>query len=765
VPGEKDSPGTPVHQQNQAGRDVYAADHDQTVNIYYPAAGPGRPQKLATDGRVVVGDIPQQPPGFQPRTRLIAELGRLGSGMSVVAAVTGMRGVGKTQLAAAYARAKLAEGWRLVAWVNAEDRVTLAAGLAAIAEVIGLAGQAAGQGAVDAGRVVRHWLEADGDRRLIVFDNVTDADVLRPYVPAGGAARVIITSNRQSVANLGTRLGVEVFTRGEAVAFFAERTGLTDTAGAEMVAAELGCLPLALAQAASVIAGQYLSYGTYLERLRALPVEEYLIREPGQPYPHGTAEAVVLLALESVRAERQGGLYAEVLEMMSVLSAAGVRRDLMYAAGQTGVLRDGAAGAGARLSADVVDGALGRLAERSLVTFSLDSQAIVAHRLVLRVVREQLAKQGRLAAVCRAVASALEARAKALEDSLDRVAVRDVPEQVAALQDAVAGVSGRSDPELTGALLRLRSWAVYHLGVLGDSAQQMILIGEPLATDYERELGADHPHALDSRNNLANAYLNTGRTAEAMALFEQVLSTRDRVQGPDHPDTLGSRNNLAEAYRAAGRTAEATGLLEQNLAARERVLGPDHRATMGSRNNLAAAYREAGRTAEATGLLERNLAARERVLGPDHPDTLAARNNLAAVYDEAGRTAEAIALLEQLLAVQERMLDPNHPDTLTSRSNLADAYLAAGRTGEAITLHEHVLAARERIRGPDHPDILQSRNNLAIAYVQVARVAEAIALFEQVLAARERMLGPDHPATLTSRNNLAHAYLDASRAD
>ena len=60
------------------------------------------------------------------------------------------------------------------------------------------------------------------------------------------------------------------------------------------MAAELGYLPLALAQAAAVIAGQHLAYGTYLERLRALPVAQYLTREPGQPYPHGVAEAVLL---------------------------------------------------------------------------------------------------------------------------------------------------------------------------------------------------------------------------------------------------------------------------------------------------------------------------------------------------------------------------------------------------------------------------------------------------------------------------------------
>ena len=91
--------------------------------------------------------------------------------------------------------------------------------------------------------------------------------------------------------------------------------------------------------------------------------------------------------------------------------------------------------------------------------------------------------------------------------------------------------------------------------------------------------------------------------------------------GPDDPETLTSQNNLASAYQDAGRTAEAIRLYELNLEVRERLLGPDHPSTLTSRGNLAAAYQDAGRAAEAIPLLERTLADRERVLGPDHPDT------------------------------------------------------------------------------------------------------------------------------------------------
>ena len=99
-----------------------------------------------------------------------------------------------------------------------------------------------------------------------------------------------------------------------------------------------------------------------------------------------------------------------------MLSAAGVRRDLLHAAGRAGALASG----GHRVAAALVDQALARLAERSLLTFSLDGQTIIAHRLVMRVVRDWLARQGRLAAVCRAAASVLEHARAALAGSQDR---------------------------------------------------------------------------------------------------------------------------------------------------------------------------------------------------------------------------------------------------------------------------------------------------------------------------------------------------------
>ena len=625
--------------------------------------------------RVVVGDIPQQPLGFQPRADLLAALGGEGPGVSVLVAADGMQGVGKTQLAAAYTWARLAEGWPLVAWVNAEDAGSLLAGLAAVAEAAGLFGGDAGQDTGDAGQAVRHRLEADGDRCLVVFADASDPDVLRPFIPVAGAARVLITSTRQSLANLGAGIRVDAFTAEEAVAFLTGQTGLADDAGAAALAAELGYLPLALAAAVAVIAGQHLTYGEYLERLLAAPPGKRQVR--GDPYPRGVAEAV-LLSLRAVRAADWTGVCIGAMEILAVLSAAGVRRELLHAAGQAGMLASG----GHRVDADLVDRALDQLTDWSLVTFSLDGQAVVAHRLVTQVVRDGLARQGRLTAACRAAASLLQARARGLAGLEDRQLVRDLAEQVIAL-DKTAGLLRSAGRELEGILRRLRFLALYYLIELGGGAPQAITVGEPLAAHLERVLGPDHLDTLNARNSLAAAYQDAGRAAEAIPLFERTLVSRQRLLGPEHPDTLTSQNNLAAAYQDAGRAAEAILLFEMTLAARERLLGPDHPGTLNSLGNLAAAYRDAGRAAEAIPLFQRTLAGRERLLGPEHPDTIRSRNNLAGAYQDVGRPADAILLFEQSLAASERLLGAGHPRTQASLHSLDLARQEAARAENA----------------------------------------------------------------------------------
>jgi tetratricopeptide (TPR) repeat protein len=78
-----------------------------------------------------------------------------------------------------------------------------------------------------------------------------------------------------------------------------------------------------------------------------------------------------------------------------------------------------------------------------------------------------------------------------------------------------------------------------------------------------KKLGADHPHTLGTLINLAGAYLAAGKTAEAIALLEQVRNSQVKELGADHPHTLDTLARLAVAYQAAGKLEQALALLQQ----------------------------------------------------------------------------------------------------------------------------------------------------------------------------------------------------------
>ena len=123
----------------------------------------------------------------------------------------------------------------------------------------------------------------------IVFGVIPLVQARRPQTrlaPADGALRAKVSGGQGVQVGSGNKQlnqYIQTYVEHQDLPFLAQRTGRHDEAGARELAGELGFLPLALAQAAAVIAAQHLDHGAYLARLRGTPVQALLRRSSGEP--------------------------------------------------------------------------------------------------------------------------------------------------------------------------------------------------------------------------------------------------------------------------------------------------------------------------------------------------------------------------------------------------------------------------------------------------------------------------------------------------
>ena len=591
--------------------------------------------------------------------------------------LTGMRGSGKTQLAAAVAAKCEDEGWPLVAWINAGSRKELIADLYELALRIG----------IDAPKdippetIIRRFLDqlrsVDTTNHLFVFDNVENLDDLKDLTPEGDGVRVIITTTHYlNWESSGWHpITVGVFEREQSNTLLCERSGDTDRDAADQIAEALGDLPVAVTQAAATAKWGGYTLSDYLDRLSNHPLESSISRLEGDDYPDATGIALFMAyeqALEQLRTKhpQQERIVTSLLDILSLLAASGVPTHWLLA------LED---------DSDAVRDSLSFLKRSSILQESTNGDKAIIHRLQGQVYRETCPNNLKKIAEASTHAATV----------LNRVNIKQLNDFEQKRQ------------EIHNLVEQIRSIT---------------------SQDHSSPLFFDRNFVSTLAATLRHA-TNLGMPQLALTLTDSVTQARDTL-GPDHPDTLASRHNLAGAYHDAGKLDEAINLFEQSFKESARILGPHHPNTLTSRHNLAGTYHDAGKLDEAITLLEQTLKDSEDLLGPHHPDTLTTHSNLASAYRNVGRLDDAITLNQQNLKDSEDLLGPHHPHTLTSRHNLALAYHAAGSLNQAITLNQQTLKDRTRILGPHHPHTLTSRNNLARAYRVTGRTEDAEKLFE-----------------------------------
>jgi tetratricopeptide (TPR) repeat protein len=684
-----------------------------------------------------VGEAPKASEHFTGREAELRWLrGELVRSRRVV--LSGLGGIGKSQLALQYLlrhRARYRQG---TFWLRGEELAVFDGDLAGTAEFLKLPqwGQPE-QGVVIAG-VVR-WLEHH-DRWLLVIDNLDGemVELLDRRLPSELPGHLLITSQRPLP---GSRRELEPLPLEAAADFLLRRTRDPDAAVARAVADELERLPLALEQASAYLEKTREQLATYAELLETSQAE---VLAEGKVANHPRS-VVATWHLSFQRVEERSPASADLLRLCAFLSPEPIPLSLLLEQ-EPSVLPPESSLAtlvGDRASLNQV---ISGLFDYSLA--SREGDQLRLHGLVQAVARDSLSSADGEAWA----SSAVRMLAAAYPSNSEEPVVWSRCHELLPHALAAADHADRYKVGLVETARLLDRTGTYNQS-RGEFGAARPLFERALEIN-ERGRGHDHPDTANSLNNLAGLLHAQGELAAARPLYDRALATRERVLGPDHPDTATSLTNLALLLQVQGELAAARPLFERALAINERVLGPDHRATARSLNNLASLLDAQGDLAAAKPLYERALAIDERVLGPDDPDTATSLNNLASLLYAQGDLAAARPLYKRALATRERVVGPDHPATATSLNNLAFLLQAQGDLATAKPLFERALAINERILGPDHPATATSLNNLARLLYAQGELAAAKPLIERALAIDERVLGPDHPETAKFRANL-----------
>jgi tetratricopeptide (TPR) repeat protein len=662
-------------------------------------------------------------------------------------------GTGRTQLAAHLARTWYAEhSDGLLIWLTATSRDAVLSGYVQAAAA-GPAALQANDAEATAGRFVS-WLAETGEPWLVVLDGLSDPADLDGLWPGGRAGRVLVTAATAAAASSVPNpliFPVGVYSSHEALSYLMTRLSADpdQRLGAMDLVDDLGCDPLALAQASAAIANSGVTCRDYREMFAK---QRDQIAESAGVAP--AAKAVTwTLSLECADELSPGGLPQSCLVLAALLGCQGIPETVFstravaeFLAGSTGAQADPAR----------VRSALAALESTGLLAIDPGNAA--------GLVRVHPAVQ---AAVMSAMPQAMQERAaRAAADALLQVwpdnAERSL--HVCALRGCVASLERAAGDAL---------WADGSRDVLfraGRSLDDARLTGpavshwRAVADASDRLLGPSHPDTVVAATRLAGAALAAGLGDDAVTYYQRALDTQTGRLGPDHPRTAAARADLVAALLAAGRPEEAIGLLEAVLAVGDRGgRVPGDLDGLAVQDSLVAAYLAAGQYQDAMRLAGRTLAERERSQGPDHAETMRTRRQLARACLAADRNKDAVSHGRRALAGAERVLGPDHPDTIDAVSVLASAYHSSRRLRDAIPLYERALEARERAQGPDDPETIGLRGNLASAYHSAGRMATALDLYERTRTDCQRALGPDHPDTLAARANLAHAYYAMGR--
>ncbi|KAL7764623.1 hypothetical protein ACKLNR_005768 [Fusarium oxysporum f. sp. zingiberi] len=658
------------------------------------------------------------------------------------AALYGLGGVGKTQIALSYAYwVQEVSKDTSVFWVHASSVEKFSESYANIANECRISGHE--DPAFDALSTVRDWLESKKSGQwLMVIDNADDMQLFFPhndlsklkantesgmsqFIPQCPHGNVLVTTRNMQVGSRLTKgkFPIEVGNMDEHEATQLLRQGLQQVDEAEKDLVELSSrlefLPLALVQAAAFIQENSITVCEYLELLDGS--EEDLIELLNEEFEtvgrdSDTPRAVAqtwMLSFQQI--ERQCLFASELLSLMSLFDRQAIPLEFLefYAKGNHGTESN--------IRMRLVK-ALGVLKAFCFIRAERGGDHTM-HRLIQLVTRTWLVRKGRIAEFARHAFLSVS-------DFYPYADFEDVEWWAEDLETCTTYLSHASS----------------------------VLEAQIIESEEDSLLRASLLHRVGS------FFEHQGRYSKAEKLQREGLTIREKLLGEEHIETIVTASDLAVSLSKLGRFEESERLQRGVIETLKRLYGDEHEKTLDAIANLSVTLSKQEKTEEALALDRHIFEVKKRTLGDEHISTIRAMNNLAiSLGDEEGEEMHRQALERKI-----KIFGEEHPNTLHSKANLATMLFNKGDHSKAEDLQVEAFEASKRILGKEHPDTLRVMNDLGSTwllfgqmflnerhlYPDVDMLGDAKRILEECLALRTKLLGADHADTNNTRHEL-----------
>ncbi|MFT4314720.1 MAG: FxSxx-COOH system tetratricopeptide repeat protein [Wolbachia pipientis] len=687
--------------------------------------------------------------------------------ISQITSISGLGGIGKTELARGYIQEYSKDYYNDVIWINAESEVSLVESFNRLAkDKLKIDTKDVNGKEKDIKSIVEEVYKFfSNSKSLFIFDDAEKSNYLNKFLPLhdllpdGNRPYILITSRNQEWERGIEVINLNELKSEEAIEFVKRGLSIEDEFQDKEIKAlveKLQYFPLAIQQAIAYIADQRITgefdiddYLNEYEKKTKDLLNYEAFKGIDNDYAKTTFTAWKITTDKIAGDKGYGELALRVLNVISYLAPERISREVFL--GLTGS------------NEEELRSAVRLLVKYSMVNGEQKQSVLSVHKLVQDVTRMVLEEQGKSEEVMDETFKLLKASfpygSDKLEDYLKRRKLLPHLEVFLSHIDNWLEKSPKDQQRIEENYLEnLLIWMSDGYFNLDNPKRQKELLERALPL-LEKHYGEEHLKVAMALVSLSNSYAALGDYQREKELLERTLKIEKEHYGEEHFEVAKILVNLSVTYRVLGDYQRARELLERALPILEKNYERDHYEVAKILVNLSITYATSGDYERARELLERALSIFGDNYGTDQLEVAKVSVNLSINYVTLGNYERAKELLEKALPILENHYGRDHFEVARILVILSISYGALDDHEGAKELLERALPILENHYGEKHLEVAKTLVNLSITYSALDDHEGAKELLERALPVLENYYGEKHLAVEAILEKLVMACL------